>query len=115
MEEITVPEGNWHFGRLESDGTFSSVTSEETASVDSVARLTGVHDSVDGTISLYIGYSQNGDAKAYTAQIGSGDFALGKAYASGGWKHFLPSRISDVRLWAGAMASAEQVEVTVGD
>ncbi|MFG2512763.1 LamG-like jellyroll fold domain-containing protein [Streptomyces sp. NPDC048584] len=115
MEEITVPEGKWHFGRLESDGTFSSVTSEETASVDSGARLTGVHDSVDGTISLYIGYSQNGDAKAYTAQIGSGDFAVGKAYASGGWKHFLPARISDVRLWAGAMASAEQVEVTVGD
>ncbi|MFJ8078830.1 LamG domain-containing protein [Streptomyces sp. NPDC096176] len=115
MEEITVPEGKWHFGRLESDGRFSSVTSEETASVDSVARLTGVHDSVDGTISLYLGYSQNGDAKAYTAQIGSGEFAVGKAYASGGWKHFLPARISDVRLWAGAMASAGQVEATVGD
>ncbi|MFJ9662696.1 LamG-like jellyroll fold domain-containing protein [Streptomyces griseoflavus] len=115
MEEVTVPEGTWHFGRFESDGTFSSVTSEETASVDSVARLTGVHDSVAGTISLYVGYSQNGEAKAYTAQIGSGEFALGKAYASGNWKHFLPARISEVRLWAGAMASAEQVEATVGD
>ncbi|MGY3199695.1 hypothetical protein ACVW19_000205 [Streptomyces sp. TE5632] len=115
LEEVTVPEGLWRFGRLKADGTFSSVASEETASIDSAARLTGVHDSVDGTISLYVGYSQNGDTKAYTAQIGSGEFAVGKAYASGGWKHFLPARISDVRLWAGAMASAEQVDATVGD
>ncbi|MEV7314529.1 LamG-like jellyroll fold domain-containing protein [Streptomyces microflavus] len=114
MEEVTVPVGLWHFGRLETDGTFSSVTSDEVASVDSAVRLTGVHDSVDGTISLYVGYSQNGDAKAYTAKLGSGDFALGKAFA-GGWKHFLPARISDVRLWAGAMASADQIEATVGD
>lgn len=115
LEETTVPVGLWHFGRLEADGTFSSATSEETASVDSAARLTGVHDSVDGTISLYIGYNQNGDARAYTSQIGSGDFAVGKAYAAGGWKHFLPARISDVRLWAGAMASPEQVDAHVGD
>ncbi|MGW9399194.1 LamG domain-containing protein [Streptomyces sp. NPDC055642] len=115
LEEVMVPEGLWHFGRLGPDGSFSSVVSEETASIDSAVRLTGVHDSMDGTISLYVGYSQNGDAKAYTAQIGSGEFALGKAYGSGGWKHFLPARISEVRLWAGAMASAEQVEATVGD
>ncbi|MDW4912879.1 LamG domain-containing protein [Streptomyces californicus] len=115
MEETTVPVGLWHFGRLEADGTFSSATSEETASVDSTARLTGVHDSVDGTISLYIGYSQNGDAMAYTAQIGNGEFAVGKAYAAGGWKHFLPARISDVRLWAGAMAGPAQIDAHVGD
>lgn len=91
------------------------MASEEVASVDSSARLTGVHDSVDGTISLYIGYGRNGDAKVYTAKIGSGDFALGKAFAGGAWKHFLPARIAEIRLWAGAMASAEQVETAVGD
>ncbi|NEC96805.1 LamG domain protein jellyroll fold domain protein [Streptomyces albidoflavus] len=115
LEEVTVPVGLWHFGRLEADGKFSSVASEEVASVDSSARLTGVHDSVDGTISLYIGYGRNGDAKVYSAKIGSGDFALGKAFAGGAWKHFLPARIAEIRLWAGAMASAEQVETAVGD
>ncbi len=115
LEEVTVPEGMWHFGRRETDGTFSSVTSEQTASVDSAVRLTGVHDSVDGTISLYIGYGLNGEPKTYTAQIGSGEFTAGKAYAAGAWKHFLPAHITDIRLWAGAMASSEQVETTVGD
>ncbi|WSQ11916.1 LamG domain-containing protein [Streptomyces sp. NBC_01231] len=114
-DEVTVPEGLWHFGRLESDGTFSSVTSEQAASVDSPVRLTGVHDSVDGTISLYLGYAQNGDSKAYIAKMGDDEFAVGKAYSAGAWKHFLPAAISEVRVWAGAMASSEQIETTVGD
>ncbi len=115
LEETTVPVGVWHFGRLNSDGTFSSVVSEEAAAVDSRVRLTGVHDSVDGTISLYLGYGRNGEAKAYTAEVGNGDFALGKGYTGGSWQHHLPARIAEVRLWAGAMASPEQVEVRVGD
>lgn len=83
--------------------------------MDSPVRLTGIHDSVDGTISLYLGYGQNGDATVYTAKIGSGDFAVGKGYASGAWQHYLPAHVAEVRLWAGAMASPEQVEVRVGD
>ncbi|CAM5282814.1 hypothetical protein SALBM311S_03997 [Streptomyces alboniger] len=110
-----MPEGLWHFGRLESDGTFSSVTSEQAADVDIPVRLTGVHDSVDGTISLYVGYAQNGESKAYTAKMGDDEFAVGKAYAAGAWKHFLPAAVSEVRVWAGAMASSEQIDTTVGD
>ncbi|SDL39504.1 LamG-like jellyroll fold domain-containing protein [Streptomyces indicus] len=115
LEEVTVPEGFWHFGRLESDGTLSSVKSEQTASTDSTVRLTGVHDAVDGTISLYVGYEKNGDDRPFTARTGSGDFTLGRAYATGAWKHFLPARIAEVRLWSGAMASSDQVETVVGD
>lgn len=115
LEERTVPVGIWHFGRLNTDGTFSSVVSDEVAAVDSPVRLTGIHDSVDGTISLYLGYGQNGDATVYTAKIGSGDFAVGKGYAGGSWQHYLPARVAEVRVWAGAMASPEQVEVRVGD
>ncbi|KFG10127.1 MULTISPECIES: LamG domain-containing protein [Streptomyces] len=115
LEEVTKPVGVWHFGRLNADGTFSSVVSDEVAALDSPVRLTGIYDSVYGTISLYLGYGQNGDAKAFTVQLGSGDFAIGKGFTNGAWKHYLPARVSEVRLWAGAMASPEQVEVRVGD
>nr|WP_254077084.1 LamG-like jellyroll fold domain-containing protein [Streptomyces pacificus] len=115
LEETTIPVGVWHFGRLNADGTFSSVVSDEVAALDSPVRLTGIYDSVYGTISLYLGYGRNGDAKAFTVQLGSGDFAIGKGFTSGTWKHYLPAHVSEVRLWAGAMASPEQVEVRVGD
>ncbi|MEU0342029.1 LamG-like jellyroll fold domain-containing protein [Streptomyces bobili] len=115
LEETTTPVGVWHFGRLNADGTFSSVVSDEVAALDSPVRLTGIYDSLYGTISLYLGYGQNGDAKAFTVQLGSGDFAIGKGFTNGTWQHYLPARVSEVRLWAGAMASSEQVEVRVGD
>ncbi|MBC7268914.1 MAG: LamG domain protein jellyroll fold domain protein [Streptomyces sp.] len=115
LEERTVPVGVWHFGRLNADGTWSSVVSDEVAALDSPVRLTGIYDSVYGTISLYLGYGRNGDAKAFTVQLGTGDFAIGKGFTGGAWKHFLPARVSEVRLWAGAMASPEQIETRVGD
>ncbi|WP_349239672.1 LamG domain-containing protein [Streptomyces sp. CC208A] len=107
--------GKWHFGRLNADGTtLSSVVSDEVADLGSV-RLTGIHDAQSGTISLYVGYKENGDAKAFTAKLGSGDFALGKGFSSGAWKHYLPARIAEVRVWAGAMAGSDQITTTVGD
>ncbi|WP_327368825.1 LamG-like jellyroll fold domain-containing protein [Streptomyces sp. NBC_01217] len=115
LEETTMPVGVWHFGRLNADGTFSSVVSDEVAALDSPVRLTGIYDSLYGTISLYLGYGQNGDAKAFTVQLGTGEFAIGKGFTDGTWRHYLPARVSEVRLWAGAMASPEQVEVRVGD
>ncbi|WAX79355.1 LamG domain protein jellyroll fold domain protein [Streptomyces sp. KMM 9044] len=115
LEETTIPVGVWHFGRLNADGTFSSVVSDEVAALDSQVRLTGIYDSLYGTISLYLGYGQNGDAKAFTVQLGTGDFAIGKGFTSGAWQHYLPARVSEARLWAGAMASSEQIEARVGD
>lgn len=113
--DINAPLGRWHFGRLEADGKFSSVVSEGIAAVDSEVRLTGIYNSLDGTISLYLSHVQNGDAKAYTVTLGSGDFAIGKGFSSGQWNHHLPARIHEVRLWAGAMASSEQLDKHVGD
>ncbi|MEU3251883.1 LamG domain-containing protein [Streptomyces sp. NPDC006997] len=115
LEEHTVPVGLWHFGRLNADGTWSSVVSDEVAALDSPVRLTGTYDSVYGTITLYLGYGRNGEPKAYTVQLGTGDFAIGKGFTGGTWKHFLPARVFEVRLWAGAMASPEQIETRVGD
>ncbi|MFE0332580.1 LamG domain protein jellyroll fold domain protein, partial [Streptomyces sp. NPDC058960] len=53
LEEKTVPVGKWRFGRLNADGTFSSVISDDIAAVDGMVRLTGVFDAQAGTISLY--------------------------------------------------------------
>ncbi|MFG2815235.1 LamG-like jellyroll fold domain-containing protein [Streptomyces sp. NPDC048410] len=115
MEEKTALTGFWRFGRLNTDGTFSAVTSLVAAEVDSMVRLTGVFDAQDSTISLYVGGTQNGDAKAFTAKTGSGDFAIGRGFTSGAWQHYVPGQIAEVKLWAGAMASPEQVEETVDD
>jgi hypothetical protein len=115
LEEKTVPVGFWRFGRLNADGTFSAVASDEAATVTGSVRLTGVFNAQDGTISLYLGAVQNGDDQAFTAKIGSGDFAVGKGFSSSAWAHFLPGRVAEVRLWAGAMAGSDQVGETVGD
>ncbi|MET9383845.1 LamG domain-containing protein [Streptomyces sp. NPDC002928] len=115
LEERTVPVGLWHFGRLNTDGTFSSVVSDEVAAMDSEVRLTGTYDPLTGTISLYLGHNQNGADTAFTVALGSGDFAVGKGFTNSAWGHFLPARVQEVRLWAGAMASSDQIDDRVGD
>nr|WP_234029446.1 LamG domain-containing protein [Streptomyces sp. PsTaAH-124] len=115
LEEKTVPVGFWRFGRFNADGTFTAVSSDEEALVDGATRLTGVFDAQDGTLSLYLGAVANGDALAFTAKAGSGDFAVGKGFTGGAWQHYLPGQVSEVRLWAGAMVGYEQVGETVGD
>ncbi|MGQ4385536.1 LamG domain-containing protein [Streptomyces sp. SAS_270] len=115
FEEKTVPVGFWRFGRLNADGTFSAVSSDESALLDGMVRLTGVFDAQEGTISLYLGHTQNDDAKAFNAKVGSGDFAVGKGFTGGAWQRYLPGRVAEVRIWAGAMAGSEQVDTTVGD
>ncbi|WP_405629881.1 LamG domain-containing protein [Streptomyces sp. NBC_00016] len=115
LEEKTVPVGFWRFGRLNVNGTFSAVASDEAAMVDGTVRMTGVFNAQDGTIGLYLGAVQNGDDEAFTAKIGAGDFAVGKGFSNTAWEHYVPGRVSEVRLWAGAMAGSDQVEETVGD
>ncbi|MEV5959784.1 LamG domain-containing protein [Streptomyces sp. NPDC051987] len=114
----TVPVGFWHFGRLNADGSFTGVVSDDVADLGSAVRLTGVFDAqsgTTGTVSLYVSDAQNGDDTAYTATPGTGDFAVGKAFVNSAWGHYLPATVSDIRVWAGAMASQEQIVETVGD
>ncbi|MEV8002675.1 LamG domain-containing protein [Streptomyces parvus] len=113
--EVTEPVGKWHFGRLNADGTLTSVVSDEIVSLDSVVRLTGTFDAQAGTISLYTGHNQNGDDRAYTAQAGTGDLAVAAAQSGSAWKNHLPARISEIRLWAGAMAGSGQIDAHVGN
>ncbi|MER5937165.1 LamG domain-containing protein [Streptomyces sp. NPDC001928] len=114
--ETELPVGYWYFGRLNANGSWSAVVSDGavTASANSVTQLTGVFDAYSDTISLYIGVNQNGSDLAYTAVAGSGDFAVGTGFVNAAWKHHLPGRITDVRIWAGAMSGQQQISDTVG-
>ncbi|MFC7895436.1 LamG domain-containing protein [Streptomyces sp. NPDC057381] len=115
LEEKTVPEGFWRFGRLNADGTFSAVVSSEAAVMDGMVRLTGVFNAQAGEISLYLSRSINGDPQAFTAKAGAGEFTLGKGFSKDAWQHYLPVSVAEARVWAGAMATEEQVGETVGD
>lgn len=115
LEERTVPVGFWHFGRLNTDGSFTSVQSDEAVSLGSPVRLTGVFDAQDATIALRVGQDINGVPKTFTAKPGAGDFAIGKGVSSGTWQHFLPGRIAEVRVWSGAMAGEAQFGSAVGE
>ncbi|WP_149181314.1 LamG-like jellyroll fold domain-containing protein [Streptomyces sp. TRM49041] len=115
FEERTVPVGKWHFGTRHEDGTFTSVVSDEVAALDSVVRLTGVHDPVTGTISLYLGHNQNGADLAFTALLGSYEVSVGRAWQDWYWNDYLPARIGEVRLFSGAVAGSEQISTHIGD
>ncbi|MFD5300841.1 LamG-like jellyroll fold domain-containing protein [Streptomyces mutabilis] len=115
LEEKTVPEGFWRFGRLNADGSFSAVASSEAAVMDGMVRLTGVFDAQAGEISLYLSRSINGDPQAFTAKAGAGEFTLGKGFSKDAWQHYLPVSVAEARVWTGAMATEEQVGETVGD
>ncbi|CAL9601044.1 hypothetical protein SUDANB96_05452 [Streptomyces sp. enrichment culture] len=112
MRDVTV--GRWHFGRLTADGTTTSVTSEEEAALDTEVNLVGAYDARTRQITLYVGADPQGDPLAYTASAGIGEFAVGMGWTNSAWSHYLPGRITDIRLWAGAMTDAAQVESVVG-
>ncbi|MGW3118503.1 LamG-like jellyroll fold domain-containing protein [Streptomyces sp. NPDC001107] len=112
----TVPVGKWYFGRLKTDGSFDGVVSDEVAVLGSPVRMTGTYDAPSGTVHFYLGPVEN-DASVthpYTAAAGSGEFAAGGGYVGGAWGHYLPGRITDIRLWSGAMAD-QQVTDIIGD
>lgn len=116
--EISVPVGYWRFGRVNKDGTKTWVSSDASASLDSPVRLTGVYDALAANgrvVRLYVGHDQNDLDMAYTAVPGSGDFAAGKGFSATSWGHYLPARITDLRLWAGAMADSDQLDAVIGD
>ncbi|AWW42153.1 hypothetical protein DN051_40425 [Streptomyces cadmiisoli] len=110
----TEPLARWYFGRLTADGSGTSVVSEEDAVLDSDVSLVGAYDALTRTITLYVGSGPQGEPVAYTAVVGSGEFAAGKGWTNGAWSHHLPGRLTDIRLWAGAVKDASQVESTVG-
>ncbi|MFD4256184.1 LamG domain-containing protein [Streptomyces sp. NPDC058534] len=114
-EPRTVAEGFWYFGRLNADGTLDAVASESIAAMGDMVRLTGVFNAGENTVTLYVGHIANGEPRVFTAKAGTGDFALGKGFTKGKWQHYLPARLEEARVWAGAMATTRQVSETVGD
>ncbi|MEW2161981.1 LamG domain-containing protein [Streptomyces sp. NPDC007084] len=110
----SVVTARWHFGKLTADGTGTSVVSQETAVLDSEVGLVGAYDARTGEITLFVGSARQGDPLAYTASVGSGEFAAGKGYLDGVWGNYLPGQITDIRLWAGAVTDGTQVETLIG-
>ncbi len=116
--EHSEPVGYWRFGRVNKDGTGTWVSSDEEAALGSSVRLTGIFDALSEAgpvIRLHVGLGQNDADRAYTALVGSGDLAVGKGFSSTAWGHFLPARVGEVRLWAGAMAGGDQIKAVIGD
>jgi hypothetical protein len=110
----TAPLGLWHFGRLNADGTFTGATSEDTAETDTPVQITGVFDAQDKVARLYVGGVQTGGDQAFAPVVATGDFAVGEGPDGTGWGHYLPGAVSDVRVWAGAMADETQINTAVG-
>ncbi|WP_405467473.1 LamG domain-containing protein [Streptomyces canus] len=107
------PTARWHFGRLTTDGSGTSVVSKEDAVLNSEVDLVGAYDAQTRTITLYVGSDAQSPPKAYTASVGSGEFAAGKGWTNSAWNHYLSGRITDIRLWAGAVKDVDQVESVV--
>lgn len=104
--EKTVAVGVWHFGR---EG--ASVTADQETVIDGGGiRLSGVHDAQDGTVTLYVSDTRQDVPTAYTAKVGQGAFTVGRSSAG----DFLPGRVFDMRVWAGAAAGREQLIDLIG-
>ncbi|MET7737728.1 LamG-like jellyroll fold domain-containing protein [Streptomyces sp. NPDC005402] len=110
----TEPTARWHFGRLTTDGSGTSVSSKEDAVLNSEVALVGAYDAQTRTITLYVGSDAQSPPQAYTASVGSGEFAAGKGWTNSAWSHYLSGRITGICLWAGAVKDVDQVETVVG-
>jgi hypothetical protein len=106
----TAPVGLWHFGRLNTDGTFTGVASDDLAALDTPVQVTGVFDAQSDKVRLYVGAVQNGTGGTFTPVTGTGDLAVGEGPSGTAWGHYLPGTVSDVRIWAGAMTDVDQIE-----
>ncbi|MDX3530060.1 LamG domain-containing protein [Streptomyces sp. ID05-39B] len=115
MVEVTVPVGYWFFGRLNADGsTFTGVQSEKEAVLDTGVRLTGIFDAQSGKIALRVVNKQDAEWQQYSAQSGTGEIAVGKGMSGAAYKHYLPAKVTGVRVWAGAMNNENQIQAQVG-
>ena len=107
FELETVAVGRWHFGR-----PGAAVTSEARFAADGTGyRLSGVHDAQGGTITLYVSDVQHDAPTAYTAKVGQGAFTVGRSVSG----DYLPGRIWDIRVWAGAPAGPAQLSEMIGE
>ncbi|WP_247597535.1 LamG domain-containing protein [Streptomyces sp. RKND-216] len=107
FEEETLAVGRWHFGR-----PGAAVVTDADITIDGTGyRLSGVHDAQDGTATLYVSDVQHDVPTAYTAKVGQGAFTVGRSVSG----DFMPGRVWDVRVWAGAAADHEQLINMVGE
>lgn len=112
--EAGVPQGRWYFGRTALDGSSQVKASETAHSVDfadvvgnPVVQLTGVYDASDDSLHLYVGEQEqvpDDVAPQFPfAQQGAGELSIGRGRSGDAWGRYLPGRVGELRVWAGAM------------
>ncbi|BBA98989.1 hypothetical protein RVR_5425 [Actinacidiphila reveromycinica] len=117
---VSVPVTQWLLGRMDDDGTFTGVTSQDATvwspgTENDPVQVTGTFDAQAGTASLFTGYSHEGTADfGPGAGAGTGELTVGKAYLDGGWGSFFPGRVTSVSLWAGAMSDNDVILSNLG-
>ncbi|MDX3075892.1 LamG domain-containing protein [Streptomyces sp. MI02-7b] len=110
--ETSYPQVKWRFGQMTADGIWNVAVSNDWATVtaNSITQVTGVFDAYSRSLTLYVGVNRSGtDAVVDTVSTSSGEFAVGKPFANPPAVNWLTARITDVRIWAGAAQSREQV------
>ncbi|MGW1489917.1 LamG domain-containing protein [Streptomyces sp. NPDC002402] len=123
----------WKFTRTAVDGTGQVVQSAEVAQLSGFADTTG--GSVDvtgvfdaqarrtegatdtyGELRLFIGAEQitdSGDTNSFTAaQQGTGELSVGRGTTAGTTAHYLPGALQRLRIWTGALSSAQVLAQT---
>jgi hypothetical protein len=61
-----------------------------------------------------VGVSASARAAAESA-ASTGSSATTEGFVDSVWGHYPPGSITGVRIWAGAMASQDQISTTIGD
>ncbi|MET9565519.1 LamG domain-containing protein [Streptomyces tauricus] len=97
----------------------AEVPAMELAETDTWVQLTGVFDALEvsdpddlqpGRLHLYVNQDEQFDSSAASftsAQQGDGELAMGRGAAGGSTGNHLLGNLGDLRIWAGAMNSAQ--------
>ncbi|MFJ9420281.1 LamG domain-containing protein [Streptomyces sp. NPDC101227] len=87
--------------------TQQRVASKQKASIGTWTHLAAVHDTDDGTLSLYVNGILQGSTAAPQAWYGNGSLQIGRALYRGSYTDNLAGQIDDVRIFDRPVAEGE--------
>ncbi|WP_158702030.1 LamG domain-containing protein [Kitasatospora sp. MMS16-BH015] len=97
--------GAWIFDMPESDGgqvTKAAVSTKQTE-LNTWVHLVGVYDQAGKKLWLYVNGTRIGDGTLLNAWNAQGPLEIGRARVSGQSAQYWPGKVSDVRLYTGAL------------
>ncbi|MFE3652401.1 LamG-like jellyroll fold domain-containing protein [Streptomyces sp. NPDC059152] len=107
-----APTGLWSVRLATKDATDGGLTTQRVASKQKAAlgkwtHLAVVHDTVAGTVSLYVNGALQGTAAAPQTWSADGALQFGRALYRGAYVDYLTGQIDDVRLFDRAVSEGE--------